>query len=63
MDMYWRWWKKDKLKEQREEQESEVKKKSIVNMIMDSILILMDTVEPQFKIEIKSWIPSMSDKE
>jgi hypothetical protein len=30
---------------------------------MDSILILMDTVEPQFKIEIKTWICSMSDKQ
>lgn len=37
--------------------------KSNVNIIMDSILILMDTVEPQFKMEIKTWIRSMGDKE
>ena len=39
------------------------REKSNVNIIMDSILILMDTVEPQFKMEIKTWIGSMSDKE
>lgn len=37
-------------------------KKSKADIIMNSILILMDTVDPQFKIEIKSWMCSMSDK-
>lgn len=39
------------------------REESNVNIIMDSILILMDTVEPQFKMEMKTWIRSMSDKE
>jgi hypothetical protein len=38
----------------RERKKKWAKEKSNADVIMDNILILMDTVEPQFKIEIKT---------
>jgi hypothetical protein len=54
--------KEGKLKEERRKSEGKRKKKSNADIIMDNILILMGTAEPQFKIEIKTWICSMGDK-
>lgn len=49
-----------KLKERG--RKSERKEKFNADVIMDNILILMDRVEAQFEIEIKTWICSMGDK-
>lgn len=52
----------ERKKIKRERKKKWEKEKSNADVIMDNILILMDTVEPQFKIEIKTWICSMADK-
>lgn len=52
----------ERRKIKRESKKKWGKEESSADVIMDNILILMDTVEPQFKIEIKIWICSMGDK-